>query len=286
MSDTVRALVWQFYQGQRFGAPRILAIALSDESDDRGGGIFQSVNGLAAKTEQTRRAVQRQLRRLEEVGLLQCVEKSPGGPGQFHQYRLNLSLLVSAGNGDSGSLLTATQGRCLLPPNGDLGSLLSDAPIYRTTKVNVGDVSTVAVQDDVEDQRLAAWMLQRIRVINPRYREPHWATWRKELDRLRRLDKRGRREIAELFAWANAHAFWQTNVLSPAALRRQWDRLETARLKEGGSVHASGRSDGRCVREKGGAKCGAQAVFRTGDGRDLCRQCQGEDERERSVAQA
>jgi hypothetical protein len=241
MSDTVRALVWQFYQGQRFGAPRILAIALSDESDDRGGGIFQSVNGLAAKTEQTRRAVQRQLRRLEEVGLLQC---------------------------------------------GDLGSLLSDAPIYRTTKENVGDVSTVAVQDDVEDQRLAAWMLQRIRVINPRYREPHWATWRKELDRLRRLDKRGRREIAELFAWANAHAFWQTNVLSPAALRRQWDRLETARLKEGGSVHASGRSDGRCVREKGGAKCGAQAVFRTGDGRDLCRQCQGEDERERSVAQA
>jgi hypothetical protein len=264
--------------------PRILAVALADEADDRGGGIFQSVKGLALKTEQDRRAVQRQLLRLQEAGLLECLEKSPGGPGQFNQYRLNLALLMSLDNSGSGPLLSAVQDRCLTTSNGGSGPLLSDAPIYKE-KNNVSSALAAAVPNDVEDQRLAAWMLERIRVINPRYREPHWPTWRKELDRLRRLDKRSRREIAELFAWANAHAFWQTNILSPATLRRQWDRLETARVKEGG-MQTSIRSDGLCVREKGGARCGEKAVFRTGDGRDLCRQCQGEDERERAVAQA
>jgi len=95
VSARILTLVFDFYDQKRFGAPRIMAVVLADEADDRGGGIFQSVKDLSTKTEQKERGVRAQLRRLQDSGLVECVQQSAGGVGNYNEYRLNLSLLVA-----------------------------------------------------------------------------------------------------------------------------------------------------------------------------------------------
>lgn len=102
---------------------------------------------------------------------------------------------------------------------------------------------------DDEDLRLAKWIFSLIQTLNPNHREPNLDSWANDVRLMRERDKRSRREIAELFDWANKDDFWRTNILSPATLRKQWDRLVIQRgtLREArqqpaaGSTASSGR---------------------------------------------
>lgn len=284
MSDQVRALVWRFYNAKRFGAPRILALALSDEADDRGGGISESMTNLALKTEQSRAAVQRQMRRLELSGLLQCEEKSAGGPGQFHQYRLNLSLFFDHSNSNPRMPLTATLGGGSEASNSNSGLPLAEVTI-NTNKDYVED-SANGAPDDIEDRRLAGWIFELVRKLNPNHRPPPWKAWQRELRLMRERDGRTRHQIAALFKWANNDPFWRLNILSPSKLRKQWDQLEVKRMASGAPALARVQTDeGRCCWTKGG-ECKQPPVVRLPDGRELCRQHREEEEHERASAQA
>lgn len=285
MSDRVRALIWDYYSQKRFGAPRILAITLSDEADDRGGGIFQSIKELARKSEQTERAVRKQMHSLQQKGLVECIERSPGGPGQFNHYRINLPVLLAVQNTDQRSGLTLINDQGSMVSNPDPKSGLGDPSIYKESKELLRtDAAAFRVADDAEDHRLAAWMLERIRALNPNHREPSWPAWCKDIRRMRIYDKRTRKDIAALFAWANGDSFWQANILSPGTLRRQWDRLELQRRRNGGSVQAL-RQDGdiRCSWDKGGTRCVDEGVFGHPDGKRYCRKHEEEQERERAT---
>ncbi|ABC35102.1 gp60 [Burkholderia thailandensis E264] len=67
----------------------ILALALADHSHDDGTHIYPSVDKLAAKTRQSPRAVQYQLRRMQQSGWLILVSESKGGRGNTREYRIN-----------------------------------------------------------------------------------------------------------------------------------------------------------------------------------------------------
>ncbi len=280
MSDCVRALVWTHYQEKRFGAPLILAVALSDEADDRGGGIFQSISRLALKTRQTERAVRSQLRRLECSGLLQCVELSAGGAGKYHQYRLELGLLIGIENPEYGSGYTRNGVPGFLSKNPEAGSGFSD-PSYITILKDTSKVSSDSGFDS-EDRRLAEWMLEGIRKNNPKHRDPSWPAWCRDIRLMCRVDKRTHREIAELFQWAAGDSFWHRNVLSPGALRKQWDRLTLERKsKTGAGVQSAPQdTDRNCSRLISGARCGKPGAFWDREGRGLCRGCHEAAERE------
>lgn len=283
MSDCVRALVWAHYVDRQFGAPLILAIALSDEADDRGGGIFQSVQALAKKTRQSVRAVRGQLRRLETSGLLQIVEQSAGGAGKFHHYRLELTVLMGLKNpaADAGSTRQQMPGSEPQNPAADAGFF---DPSYITNLKDTSKVSSNAGFDS-EDRRLAEWMLDRIRKNNPEHRDPSWPAWCRDIRLMVRTDKRTHREIAELFTFASADSFWHRNVLSPGALRKQWDRLVIERKSKGASgVQAPpANGDTTCSREIGGVRCGKPGAFFDRNGRGLCRGCHEAVERETAL---
>lgn len=274
MSDKVRALVWDYYSPPACGAPLILAIALSDEADDRGGGIFQSNQALAAKTRQNERAVRRQLRSLEDSGVLKCIERSAGGVGKFSQYAIDIAALIDLKNPDRRPGLTRTVGPGLDDANQDRRPGFQ-APLYKDCKDlkdNVEHGSRSRVPDDAEDERLARWMLERLRALNPKHREPSWRAWLKDLRRLRERDKRTHREIAELFAWANADPFWQTNILSPAKLREKWDQLVLRRAANGGrGAQPSGAPEDRqCAELEAGERCTTPGAFKGRDGKWRC----------------
>lgn len=71
------------------GGEMLLALALADHADDGGNNIFPSVQKLAAKTRQSERTVQYQLRRMEESGWLLRVGHGNGGRSQTTEYRIS-----------------------------------------------------------------------------------------------------------------------------------------------------------------------------------------------------
>lgn len=266
MSDKVKGLAWSYYKAGRFGAPKILVIALADEADDLGGGIFQSVTNLADKTDQGERSVRYQLRRLEDSGLVVLVEKSGGGSGKFNHYRLDLAVLIGVSNPapDAGLMGHGVPGSEAPNPAPNAGF---SAPLYKSSK----DLNLVggAAHDRVDDERLARWMFDRLRILNPKHREPAWRTWFRDIRLMIDRDKRTHREIAELFAWANADPFWQVNILSPGKLREKWDQLQIKRRANGGGGHHAEPEDRNCV-GGAGVLCGNPGAFKSPDGRWRC----------------
>ena len=289
MSDLARAMVWAHYDPKRWGAPLILAIALSDEADDRGGGIFQSNEKLAKKTRQGERATRQQLRNLEESGLLECVERSAGGAGNFNHYRLKLSALMADDNPVSGAGLTRLQepGYEATTRLQEPGSGLRHINTY-LKDFFVDDVVRSRVDDRAEDVRLARWMFDKLKALNSKHRQPSWSAWEKDIRLMRERDKRSRKEIALLFAWANADPFWQSNILSPGKLREKWEQLELKRRANGGADAAQGAPavDRSCARLIGGTACGKPGTVGRRDGTWRCRACEDIEERERANEEA
>jgi len=73
------------------------------------------------------------------------------------------------------------------------------------------------------------FLLSFSKKINPQHKEPDLKKWAKDLDRMIRLDKRNPEEVKEIIVWALNDPFWRKNMLSPEALRKQYDRLWIAK---------------------------------------------------------
>ena len=78
---------------------------------------------------------------------------------------------------------------------------------------------------DEADFDTAGWMLGKIRVLLPNGKDPNLESWANTIRLMREQDNHTAAEIRAVFGWANADSFWQSNVLSPDKLRKQYDRL-------------------------------------------------------------
>ena len=76
--------------------------------------------------------------------------------------------------------------------------------------------------------RAAAYLLKKIRANNPKAKEPNMQEWARDIDRILRIDKRTPAELAKVIDWCQADPFWLKNILSPAKLRKHFDRLQLA----------------------------------------------------------
>ena len=61
--------------------------------------------------------------------------------------------------------------------------------------------------------------------MNPEHKKPNMDTWANTIRLMRESDKRTHKDICRVFSWANQDQFWSTNVLSPASLRKNYDKL-------------------------------------------------------------
>lgn len=71
------------------GGEMLLALALADHASDDGTRVYPSVKALAEKTRQSERAVQYQLRKMQQVGWLILVGAGHGGRGMSREYRIS-----------------------------------------------------------------------------------------------------------------------------------------------------------------------------------------------------
>lgn len=80
-----------------------------------------------------------------------------------------------------------------------------------------------------EDLRIAEWISTRVKVINPSCKDPDLTAWANTIRLIRQVDGRSEQEICALYDWASKDHFWHTNILCPASLRKQWDKLTLQR---------------------------------------------------------
>lgn len=85
MSVKIMSMVFDRYPNG--DAEMVLALALADHANDQGLNIFPGIPEMALKTRQSERSVQRQLRKMEAMGWLECVHRSRGG--RSSRYRIN-----------------------------------------------------------------------------------------------------------------------------------------------------------------------------------------------------
>lgn len=78
------------------GGEMLLALALADHASDDGTRVYPSVAALAAKTRQSERTIQYQLRRMEEAGWLILVNAGHGGRSLSREYRISAAWINGA----------------------------------------------------------------------------------------------------------------------------------------------------------------------------------------------
>ena len=77
-------------------------------------------------------------------------------------------------------------------------------------------------------------MRDTLKINVPTLKEPNLQQWARSLDVALRNDERMGEPhfVAEVIKWACSDTFWRTNIQSPDALRKQFDRL-TSKMDSG-----------------------------------------------------
>lgn len=82
-----------------------------------------------------------------------------------------------------------------------------------------------AFDDDSQEMVIVNFFIQEITKNRSGFKLPNKQNWCKEIDKLIRIDNRNPKEICLIIRFAQNHEFWKSNVLSPASLRKNYDRL-------------------------------------------------------------
>jgi hypothetical protein len=86
--------------------------------------------------------------------------------------------------------------------------------------------------DDTVEMNLSKYLLTRIQEWNPKYKAKNIQTWCDDMRKLIHLDQQNVEDIMHTAAWATKHEFWRSNILSAAALRKQYDKLQAKMISE------------------------------------------------------
>lgn len=84
-----------------------------------------------------------------------------------------------------------------------------------------------------DDLKAAEWIFSKVQIVAPTAQQPNWPSWSNDIRLMRNALGVTHHDICEVFKWANADHFWQTNVMSPAKLREKWDTLKAQMTQPG-----------------------------------------------------
>lgn len=93
-----------------------------------------------------------------------------------------------------------------------------------------------------DDLVAAEWIADRVKKINPTCKEPDMKSWANTIRLIRQIDGRTHQEICSLYDWASKDTFWHKNIMCPASLRKQWDRLTVERASGAAPASHAGRN--------------------------------------------
>ncbi|ATO28656.1 Replication protein O [Bacillus atrophaeus] len=92
---------------------------------------------------------------------------------------------------------------------------------------NEKNIKPSRLKYEICDMENAEYLFKEIFKNNPDAKKPNLEKWANEFRLIRERDKRTDKQIKYLINWSQQDSFWKTNILSPASLRKQFDRLVT-----------------------------------------------------------
>ncbi|MCY8971474.1 Replication protein O [Bacillus atrophaeus] len=92
---------------------------------------------------------------------------------------------------------------------------------------NEKNIKPSRLKYEICDMENAEYLFKEIQKNNPDAKKPNFEKWANEFRLMRERDKRTDQQIKYLINWSQQDSFWKTNILSPASLRKQFDRLVT-----------------------------------------------------------
>ncbi len=102
------------------------------------------------------------------------------------------------------------------------------------------DISS-AFADDSDEIKICNYLISKILINNPKAKVPtgdDLQKWAEHIDKLLRLDKRTKREIADVIDFCQSDDFWKSNILSTKKLRDKFDTLWLQCRGKGGKKNA------------------------------------------------
>lgn len=72
---------------------------------------------------------------------------------------------------------------------------------------------------------LCKFFIEKIKEINPKFKDPNLGKWEKEFDCIIDRDKRDAHDLYAMITWVFSNPFWRTTCLSPSNLRKHYDRI-------------------------------------------------------------
>ncbi len=97
------------------------------------------------------------------------------------------------------------------------------------------------VSFSLSSSQISKYLLEKIKTINPSFKQPNLKIWVKDIDLAIRVDGRTAGELEQCIEWiySPAGAFWQQIVLSGAKLRKNFDTM-FIQAKSSGAQKAKG----------------------------------------------
>lgn len=228
---SIAAIAWSWKQDLR-PTEKFILVAISDHANDEDFTCWPSLTHLETKTGYNRTTIWRAIDRLVNSGLLSRVGEHKSGSTLYKVMIGALCTYVKP------ATQVGAQNNTLGAHSNKVGA--QDTPNHKNHNEPSLNITT------------AKFMFNSIRSLNPKHREPNFDSWANEIRLMRERDGRTDAEIRDLFSWANQHHFWKTNILSPATLRKQWDKLVIQRNHNGDNngTHKDTRSRAKRFSDK------------------------------------
>lgn len=220
---------------------KLVLIALANHARPDGTAAFPSVETISRYTCLSERSVRHHLDFLEESGVIRrCdprivaayikrVDRRPIGFDLCMTSHLGVQephLVDERGASDAahGVHLTSERGAGVAPEPLQEPSI-ENRPNKSDAEASDTIPSTTIQSPYLDDARRLCTLLSDLMIANGSRAPRITGEWIAEMDRLMRLDNRTPEQVEAAIRWAQGHAFWRSNILSPTKLRHKYDTL-------------------------------------------------------------
>jgi DNA-binding Lrp family transcriptional regulator len=121
-----------------------------------------------------------------------------------------------------------------------LGEPCARPPVGRERDPIISEENTLISEDthtppskaSADAVRACKFFIEKIKEVNPKFKDPNLEKWEKEFDCILKVDKRDVEELCDMIQWVFKHDFWKSRCLSPGNLRKQFDSIYMQRQSE------------------------------------------------------
>lgn len=204
----------------------------------------------------TEKQARASITRLEAAGILVSCQPEAYRRRKWYRIDYDSPILTSRPSAHIGASI-CPDGRMDPPARADgsarMGASITEITTETTTEITTekrtpsSSTTEIVIVDPVVETRLRecqrlADLLADLIADNGARRPRVSKAWITTLDRMIRIDERTPEQIENAIRWAMAHTFWSTNVLSPDALRRHYERMRLQAMRDQQSTGPRGLS--------------------------------------------